>query len=76
MKILVTGSEGFVGKNLIESLKNIMNNKDRTRPNIEIEEIYGYDKNTNDKLLDKYCAECDFVFNLAGVNRPKDLIKN
>lgn len=72
MKILVTGSNGFVGKNLVESLKNIRDNKDRTRPELKIEEIYEFDKNTEINLLDEYCSKCDFVFNLAGVNRPKE----
>ena len=72
MKILVTGSKGFVGRNLVESLKNIQSNKDRTRPNINIEEIYEFDVDTDISLLDEYCKKCDFVFNLAGVNRPKD----
>ena len=72
MKILVTGSNGFVGKNLVESLKNIRDNKDRTRPNLNIEKIYEYDRDTDIKLLDEYCKTCDFVFNLAGVNRPKE----
>lgn len=72
MKILVTGSAGFVGKNLVEALKNIRDNKDRTRPNLNIEEIYEFDKDTDINLLDDYCKNCDFVFNLAGVNRPKE----
>ena len=72
MKILVTGAQGFVGKNLVESLKNIKDNKDRTRPNLVIEEIYEYDRETEANLLDEYCSKCDFVFNLAGVNRPQD----
>ena len=72
MKVLVTGSKGFVGKNLVESLKNIRDNKDRTRPELEIDEIFEFDKDTDNSLLDKYCSECDFVFNLAGVNRPKE----
>ena len=71
MKILVTGAYGFVGKNLCEALKNIRDNKDRTR-NIKIEEIYEYDINTPKEYLDLYCSKADFVFNLAGVNRPKD----
>ena len=70
MKVLVTGSKGFVGRNLVESLKNIKENKDRTRPNINIEEIYEFDKDSDVNLLEEYCKECDFVFNLAGVNRP------
>ena len=72
MKVLVTGAKGFVGQNLVESLKNLKDNKDRTRPELKIEEIYEYDKDTDFSLLDVYCKECDFVFNLAGVNRPKD----
>ena len=71
MNILVTGAYGFVGKNLCESLKNIRDNKDRTR-SIKIEEIYEYDINTPKEYLDLYCSKADFVFNLAGVNRPKD----
>lgn len=71
MKILVTGSAGFVGKNLVESLKNIKNGKDRTRPNLKIDEIYEYDKVSTEEELEKYCTDCGFVFNLAGVNRPK-----
>lgn len=72
MNILVTGAKGFVGKNLCASLKNIRDKKDRTRPNICIGEIYEYDLDTDSQLLDKYCAKCDFVFNLAGVNRPQN----
>ncbi len=71
MNILVTGAKGFVGKNLCESLKNIRDGKDRTRPNIHIDEIYEYDIDTTLELLDEYCVKSDFVFNLAGVNRPK-----
>ena len=70
MKILVTGAKGFVGQNLVASLMNIKENKDRTR-DVMIDEIYQYDLGDEDKL-DEYCKECDFVFNLAGVNRPKD----
>lgn len=72
MKILVTGSKGFVGKNLTENLKNIKDGKNRARPLISISEIYEYDVDSDAALLDKYCRECDFVFNLAGVNRPRD----
>lgn len=71
MKILVTGAKGFVGKNLVTNLYNIKNGKDRTR-DIKIEEIFEFDIDTDNNLLDKYCAEADFVFNLAGVNRPKE----
>ena len=72
MKILVTGAAGFVGKNLVENLKNIRDGKNRTRPNITIDEIYEYDLSNTPEDLDRFCADCDFVFNLAGVNRPKD----
>ena len=71
MNILITGSNGFVGKNLCESLKNIRDGKDRTR-SIKIEEIYEYDIDSTAEELDAYCKDCDFVFNLAGVNRPQD----
>ena len=53
-------------------LKNLKDNKDRTRPNLNIEEIFEFDRDTDISLLDRYCKECDFVFNLAGVNRPKE----
>ncbi len=72
MKILVTGAAGFVGKNLCASLKNIRDGKDRTRPTLLIEKIYEYDIDTDSSLLDEHCREADFVFNLAGVNRPQD----
>lgn len=71
MNILVTGAKGFVGKNLCEALKNIRDGKDRTR-NIKIEEIFEYDIDTEKSLLDGFCEKADFVFNLAGVNRPKE----
>ncbi len=72
MKILITGALGFVGKNLTEALKNIKDGKDKTHPELEIEELYLYDIDSPVALLDEGCRECDFVFNLAGVNRPKD----
>ena len=72
MNILLTGAKGFVGKNLCVSLKNIRDGKDRTRPELKIGEIFEYDIDTNPALLDEYCRECDFVFNLAGVNRPQN----
>lgn len=72
MNILVTGSAGFVGRNLVENLKNIRDGKNRTRPNITIDKIYEYDRNNTLEELDSFCSDCDFVFNLAGVNRPKD----
>ena len=72
MKILITGAAGFVGKNLCAALKNIRDGKDRTRPGIHIDEIYEYDIDTEPMLLDEYCSKADFVFNLAGVNRPQN----
>ncbi len=72
MKILVTGSAGFVGKNLVENLKNIRDGKNRTRPLLSVDEIFPYDLDSAPEELDAACADCDFVFNLAGVNRPKD----
>ena len=71
MKILITGAKGFVGKNLVTNLYNIKEGKDRTR-NLQIDEIFEYDIDSDPSLLDRYCKEADFVFNLAGVNRPKD----
>lgn len=71
MKILVTGAKGFVGKNLCETLKTIRDGKNRTRK-LAVDEIFAYDVDTDPTMLDHYCAEADFVFNLAGVNRPKD----
>lgn len=72
MKVLVTGANGFVGKNLVCALNNLKDGKDRTRPNIKIDEVYEYDIDSNISELDEYCKNADFVFNLAGVNRPKD----
>ncbi len=72
MNILVTGAKGFAGRNLVENLKNIRDGKNKTRPNITIEEIYEYDIDSTPTELDEYCAKADFVFNLAGVNRPTD----
>lgn len=72
MKILITGAKGFVGKNLVANLKNIKENKNRTRPGMVIDEIFEYDIDTDPELLDGYCEKADFVFNLAGVNRPKN----
>lgn len=71
MKILVTGANGFVGKNLVSTLKNIKDGKDKTR-SIDIEDIYTYDLDSTIDDLKKYASDCDFVFHLAGVNRPKD----
>lgn len=72
MKILVTGAKGFVGRNLCANLKNIKNGYDHTRPSLKIDEIYEYDLDSTPEQLDAWCKETDFVFNLAGVNRPKD----
>ena len=72
MKILVTGAKGFVGKNLCAALKNLKDGKDRTRPDLKIEEIFEYDIDSSLEELDGYCAKADFVFNLAGVNRPQN----
>ena len=72
MNILITGAKGFVGRNLVENLKNISDGKNRTRPDIRIENIYEYDIDSTPEQLDAYCADAGFVFNLAGVNRPKD----
>lgn len=72
MNILVTGAKGFVGKNLCASLKNIRDGKDITRSELKIDQIYEYDTDTAPSLLDEYCAKADFVFNLAGVNRPQN----
>ena len=71
MNVLVCGSNGFVGKNLVANLYNIKNGTNRTR-NIKIDNIYEYDKDSTIEQLERYCKDCDFVFNLAGVNRPKD----
>ena len=72
MKILVTGAKGFVGKNLCWALKNIMAGKDKTHPGLSIEAVNEYDLDSKPEELDACCASADFVFNLAGVNRPKD----
>ncbi len=73
MNILVTGANGFVGKNLCACLKNIRDGKDSTRPNLNISEILEYDIDTDKALLDVYCSKADFVFHLAGVNRPQNV---
>jgi UDP-2-acetamido-2,6-beta-L-arabino-hexul-4-ose reductase len=72
MKILVTGAKGFVGKNLCWALKNIRDGKDRRFPGLDITDIFEYDLDSTPEDLDAWCAQADFVFNLAGVNRPKD----
>ncbi len=72
MKILVTGAKGFVGKNLCAALESIRDGKDKTRQGLVIDEIYPFDVDTDIALLDEYCEKADFVFNLAGVNRPQN----
>lgn len=72
MRILVTGAKGMVGTALVNNLKNIRDNKNRTRPGLNIEEIYEYDMDSTVEQLDEYCQKADFVFNLAGVNRPEN----
>ena len=71
MNILVTGAAGFVGKNLVAALNNIKDGKDKTHPELSIGEIYLYDINTDEQVLEEGCKNADFVFNLAGVNRPE-----
>ena len=72
MNILIAGAKGFVGRNLTENLKNIRDGKNMTRPALTIDNIYEYDLDSTSQELDRYCEDCDFVFNLAGVNRPKN----
>jgi UDP-2-acetamido-2,6-beta-L-arabino-hexul-4-ose reductase len=72
MKILVTGAKGFVGKNLCAQLNNIKEGKDKTHPDLSIESVFEYDIDSTLEELDTYCRDCDFVFNLAGVNRPQN----
>lgn len=72
MKILVTGAKGMVGTALVNNLKTIQDGRNKTRPGIHIEEIYEYDIDNTLEELDQYCKECNFVFNLAGVNRPEN----
>ena len=72
MNILITGAKGFVGKNLVSNLRNIAEGKNRTRPALKIDEIYEYGRENTPEQLNEYCQKADFVFHLAGVNRPKD----
>ena len=72
MNILVTGAAGFVGKNLCAALRNIRDGKDKTHPGLSIGEIYEYDIDSSEALLSEACEKADFVFNLAGVNRPQN----
>ena len=71
MNILVTGAKGMVGTALVNNLKNIRDGKNKTRKELHIDEIYEYDLNSTPAELDEYCQKADFVFNLAGVNRPE-----
>ena len=75
MNILITGAKGFVGKNLVENLKNIKDGKDKTHPQIQVDELYLYDIDTPLEVLEEGCQNADFVFNLAGVNRPQNKAK-
>lgn len=72
MKILVTGAKGFVGRNLCAQMKNIRDGKARFYGDLQIDDVYEYDLDSTEEQLDSWCRDCDFVFNLAGVNRPKD----
>ena len=72
MNILITGSSGFIGRNLVENLKNIRDGKNRTRPGIHINRIFEYKRSCSLKQLEEFCSEADFVFHLAGANRPQD----
>ena len=72
MNILITGAKGFAGRNLAENLKTIRDQKNRTRPDIIIDEIFEYDIDSTLEELDEFCSKADFVFNFAGVNRPTD----
>ncbi len=73
MNILITGAKGFAGRNLVANLRNIKDGKNRTRPQIQIDEIFEYDIDSTPDELREYCEKADFVFHLAGVNRPKDI---
>lgn len=72
MNVLVTGAAGFVGRNLVENLKAIHDGRNKTRPGFKIDKIYEYSRKNNLQDLDMFCHDCDFVFNLAGVNRPQN----
>ena len=72
MKVLVTGAKGFVGKNLCAQLNNIKSGKAKCYGDLVIDEVFEYDLESTPEQLDQWCKECDFVFNLAGVNRPLD----
>ena len=72
MNILVTGAKGFAGRNLVANLRNIKDGKNRTRPGIQIDEIFEYDIDSTPEELREYCSKADFIFHLAGINRPKE----
>ena len=72
MKVLVTGAKGFVGKNLCAQLNNIKTGKAKCYGDLVIDEVYEYDLDSTSEQLDVWCKDCDFVFNLAGINRPQD----
>ena len=72
MNILITGAAGALGRNLVENLKAIRDGKNRTRPQLHIENIYEYDKNNTNEDLARFCTDCDFIVHAAGVNRPKE----
>lgn len=72
MNVLVTGAAGALGRNLVENLKAIRDGKNRTRPNLKIEQIYEYDRENTEADLDRFCSDCDFIVHAAGVNRPKE----
>ena len=72
MRILVTGSNGFIGRNLVWNLREIRDGKNQTRPNLNITEINGYNIDSDPTELEERCKKCDFVFHFAGINRPKD----
>ena len=75
MNILVTGAKGFVGRNLCAQLNNIKNGKARCYGDLKIEEVFEYDIDSTSEQLDAWCQKADFVFNLAGVNRPKENVE-
>ena len=72
MNILITGAKGMVGTALVNNLKNLRDGKNKTRPNLQINEILEYDLGSTQEQLEDYCRRADFVFNLAGVNRPQN----
>ena len=72
MNVLVTGAAGFLGRNLIENLKAIRDGKNRTRPQLHIQNIYEYDRHNTVEDLERFCSDCDFIVHAAGVNRPKE----